>query len=86
MFAISHAAICQSSVDIPLVAGIAISIVFVSCSLEALLILCICKMRSKTTPHPSPVPDTKYETVNFDQENKSFELKDNSSYEIVRSM
>ena len=77
-------ATCQSSADTtwPIAIGIRISIVILSCSLEALLILCtcICKRRSKTTP----VSATTYEILNFDQMYNDFELKNNSAYGTAR--
>ena len=75
---------CQSSPDIAIVAGIALAILFVLCSLEVLMMLYICKMRSKATPHPLPVPDTRYEMMNFDLKNNSLELHDNSAYGTAR--
>ena len=75
-------ATCQSSTDTtwPIAVGMSISIVFVSCSLGVLLILYICKMRSKTPL----VPATTYEIMNFDQMYNDFELKNNSAYGTAR--
>ena len=58
------------SVDNPIVAGIALSIGFVLCSLGVLVMLLICEMTSKATPQPPPpVPDTRYENDESDQNN-----------------
>ena len=52
------------------------------------MMLCICKMRSKATPtpHPPPVPDTRYEVVNFGLKNSSLELQKNSAYRTARCL
>ena len=75
-------ATCQSSTDTtwPIAVGISISIVFALCSLGVLLILCICKRRSKTTP----VPAATYEILNFDHMYNDFELTNNSAYGTAR--